>query len=182
MRDVRVLCLATALSLAVFACADGIVGDAAGGGAGPGNGDGGTDGGLDGGGGGDGGGGSDGGLAIITFGADNHRDGVFVDGAFTRARLQALAANGGLKPDTAFAPAIQGKVYASPLFVERGVNGKDALFVATEQNHVYAIDPMTGTILWDTNLGPPVPLSQLGCGNIDPMGVTGTPIICPTIQ
>jgi outer membrane protein assembly factor BamB len=183
MRGVPVLCLATALVVAAIACFDGIVGDPAGGGT-PGNGDGGVDGGsdggpggVDGGGGTDGGGGSDGGLAITTFGADNRRDGVFVDGAFTRARLQAIVAAGGLKPDPAFAPAIQGRVYASPLFVEGGVNGKDAVFVATEQNHVYAIDPVTGTILWDTNLGRPVPLSQLGCGNIDPMGVTGTPVI-----
>jgi outer membrane protein assembly factor BamB len=117
------------------------------------------------------------GLAISTFGVHDTRDGVFVDPAFTRTRLAALAVDGGLKPDPGFAPAIQGRVYASPLFAEASVQGKDALFVATEQNHVYAIDAVTGGILWNTLLGPPVPLSQLGCGNIDPVGVTGTPVI-----
>jgi len=117
------------------------------------------------------------GLAIATFGVHGSRDGLFTDPAFTRARLSALATDGGLMPDPSFAPAIQGRVYASPLFVEAGVNGKDALVVATEANHVYAIEPTTGAILWDTLLGPPVPLAQLGCGNIDPMGITGTPVI-----
>jgi hypothetical protein len=46
VRDVRVLCLATALALAGIARIDGIVGDPAGGGGGPGNGDGGGDAGL----------------------------------------------------------------------------------------------------------------------------------------
>ena len=100
MGGLRVLCLCSTLAFLVVACIDGLVGDAGGSG-GPGSGDAGSDGGpgngdggRDGGGGTDGGGGSDGGLAITTFGADNRRDGVFVDGAFTHARLQALAAAG----------------------------------------------------------------------------------------
>ncbi|MBV8711909.1 MAG: hypothetical protein JOY56_09020 [Solirubrobacterales bacterium] len=31
-------------------------------------------------------------------------------------------------------------------------------------------------MLWHTHLGPPVPLSSLPCGDIDPLGVTGTPV------
>jgi len=117
-------------------------------------------------------GGSGGGSAVTTFAVHPSRDAVSVDPAFTVARLSALAADGGLKPDPSFAPALQGRVYASPLFLEAGVGGNDAVFIATEANHVYAIDASSGAILWDTLLGPPVPLSQLGCGNIDPMGVT----------
>jgi len=122
-------------------------------------------------------GGSGGGSAVTTFAVHPSRDAVSVDPAFTVARLSALAADGGLKPDPSFAPALQGRVYASPLFLEAGVGGNDAVFIATEANHVYAIDASSGAILWDTLLGPPVPLSQLGCGNIDPMGVTGTPVL-----
>ena len=144
------------------ACPEGTVGDASGGS------DGGPDGGPSGG---------DAGFAVTTFGVHGTRDLLSVDPAFTRTRLSALAADGGLKPDPAFAPSIQGKVYASPLFAEASVNGKDALFIATEANHVYAIDATSGTLLWDTLLGPPVPLNQLGCGNIDPFGVTGTPVL-----
>jgi len=114
-------------------------------------------------------------VAVTTFGVHPTRDSVYVDAAFTKARLAAIAADGGLRADPSFAPAIQGKVYASPLFLEGGVTGKDAVFIATEENHVYAIDATAGTVLWDRLLGPPVPLSQLGCGNIDPMGVTSTP-------
>ena len=29
----------------------------------------------------------------------------------------------------------------------------------------------------DARLGPPVALSALPCGNIDPLGITGTPVI-----
>ncbi len=37
----------------------------------------------------------------------------------------------------------------------------------------------TGARIWERALGAPVPLSALPCGNIDPMGVTGTPTIDP---
>jgi hypothetical protein len=35
-----------------------------------------------------------------------------------------------------------------------------------------------GTVIWQRNdLGASVPLNQLPCGNINPMGVTGTPVV-----
>src|SRR5207244_2942103 len=37
----------------------------------------------------------------------------------------------------------------------------------------------TGAVIWKTQLARSAPLSSLGCGNIDPEGVTGTPIIDP---
>ena len=40
--------------------------------------------------------------------------------------------------------------------------------------------PPPAAQIWTTSLGAPVPLSVLPCGNIDPMGVTGTPTIDPT--
>jgi hypothetical protein len=49
--------------------------------------------------------------------------------------------------------------------------------VATESNIVYALDPATGSTIWKTKLPSPVSLSQLPCGNIDPDGITGTPVI-----
>jgi len=65
--------------------------------------------------------------------------------------------------------ALDGAVYAEPLVV----HGK--VIAATEGDSVYAIDPGTGAILWHRNLGTPVPLSTLPCGDIDPLGITGTP-------
>ena len=58
--------------------------------------------------------------------------------------------------------------------------GADRIIVATENNFVYALNAATGAQIWRTSLGTPVPLSELPCGNINPMGVTGTPTIDPT--
>jgi len=81
-------------------------------------------------------------------------------------------------PDpTAFAnlwkQALDGAVYAEPLVV----GGK--LIVVTENDTVYSLDAQTGQITWHTNVGTPVPLSDLPCGNINPLGITGTPVYDP---
>lgn len=66
-----------------------------------------------------------------------------------------------------------GAVYAEPLVV----NGH--LLVATEHDNIYSFDAQTGKELWHTNVGTPVPQSTLPCGNIDPLGITGTPVYDP---
>ncbi len=68
---------------------------------------------------------------------------------------------------------LDGAVYAEPLVVGNRV------IVATEGNTLYALDPATGHVLWHTNVGTPVPQSSLPCGNIDPLGITGTPVYDP---
>jgi outer membrane protein assembly factor BamB len=68
---------------------------------------------------------------------------------------------------------LDGSVYAEPLVVGKLV------IVATEGDSLYALDPNTGSVLWHTNVGTPVPLSSLPCGNIDPLGITGTPVYDP---
>ncbi len=68
---------------------------------------------------------------------------------------------------------LDGEVYAQPLVL----NGR--VLIATEGDSVYALDALTGAIAWRTNLGTPVPLSELPCGNIDPVGITSTPVIDP---
>ena len=68
---------------------------------------------------------------------------------------------------------LDGAVYAEPL-----VTGGHVL-VATENDSLYSLDARTGQVLWRTNVGTPVPLSQLPCGNIDPLGITGTPVYDP---
>jgi outer membrane protein assembly factor BamB len=70
--------------------------------------------------------------------------------------------------------ALDGAVYAEPL-----VYGGDVL-VATENNSVYALDAQKGVVLWRTNLGAPVAGNQLQCGDINPSGITGTPVIDPS--
>ena len=50
------------------------------------------------------------------------------------------------------------------------------MIAATENDSVYALDHATGKVLWRTHVGTPVPLADLPCGNIDPLGITGTPV------
>ncbi|MGB7944825.1 MAG: hypothetical protein WCF42_16065, partial [Terriglobales bacterium] len=39
------------------------------------------------------------------------------------------------------------------------------------------LDAITGAQIWTRSLGRPVPRSSLRCGNINPLGITGTPVI-----
>jgi outer membrane protein assembly factor BamB len=55
------------------------------------------------------------------------------------------------------------------------------VFVATENNSVYALNSQNGSIVWRTNLGTPVAADKLPCGDIKPVtGITGTPVIDPS--
>jgi polyvinyl alcohol dehydrogenase (cytochrome) len=64
---------------------------------------------------------------------------------------------------------LTGAVYGEPLVVG------STLVVATEEDHIYGLDARTGTQLWDTKVGFAQPGSGLPCGDIDPLGITGTP-------
>lgn len=61
-------------------------------------------------------------------------------------------------------------VYAEPLIIG------NHLIVVTEGDTVYSLDPATGHEQWHINLGQPQARSGLPCGNIDPLGITGTPV------
>ncbi len=103
----------------------------------------------------------------------NHgtRDGLYIDGAF----VPALAA--GLRRDPGFNGAIAGQVYAQPLYIEGGPGGKALVIAVTESNSVYALDALSGGVIWQTNVGPSVPAHVLPCGNVTPVGITGTPVV-----
>jgi outer membrane protein assembly factor BamB len=60
-------------------------------------------------------------------------------------------------------------VYGEPLVVGA------TLIAATEGNRVVGLNAATGKVRWRKGLGGPQRLSQLPCGNIDPLGITGTP-------
>jgi len=68
---------------------------------------------------------------------------------------------------------LDGAVYAEPLVVAGHV------LVATENDTLYALDARTGQVQWRLSVGAPVPLSALPCGNIDSLGITGTPVYDP---
>lgn len=69
---------------------------------------------------------------------------------------------------------IDGAVYAEPLVVDGRV------LVATENDSVYAVDASTGQVRWRARLGTPVSGGSLPCGNVDPSGITGTPVADPS--
>src|SRR6266513_5274165 len=100
----------------------------------------------------------------------NHssRDGLYIDSAFT----QSAAAN--LTRDLNFDGTIVGNVYAQPLYIEGGSGPR--VIVVTESNNVYALNGTTGAIIWQRNVGAPVPAGDLFCTNVGSMGIIGTPI------
>ncbi|MDE2003436.1 MAG: PQQ-binding-like beta-propeller repeat protein, partial [Betaproteobacteria bacterium] len=82
-----------------------------------------------------------------------------------------------LRRDPDFRAEVAGPIYAQPLYWRFPGSAKALLLVATERNLVYALDAETGATAWKASLGPPVPRSSLPCGDIDPLGITGTPVI-----
>jgi len=67
--------------------------------------------------------------------------------------------------------ALDGAVYGQPLIAGPTV------IAATEADSVYAFSAASGATRWRTNLGTPVRGGDLPCGDIDPSGITSTPVI-----
>ncbi len=66
-------------------------------------------------------------------------------------------------------------VYGQPVVVD------GRIIVATEDDDVYGLDARDGNVLWKVNIGQPLrnvaSASEAGCGNIDPLGITSTPVV-----
>ncbi|HXZ98864.1 MAG TPA: PQQ-binding-like beta-propeller repeat protein [Candidatus Binatia bacterium] len=73
-------------------------------------------------------------------------------------------------------PTLDGPIWAEPL-----VDGGRVL-VATEGGSIYALDAVTGAVIWRAHVDDPISRSQLPCGDISPLGITGTPVIDPATQ
>jgi outer membrane protein assembly factor BamB len=72
-------------------------------------------------------------------------------------------------------PSLDGDIYGEPLVFAGRV------YVATENDTVYALSATTGSVIWSAHLGNPVPAGSLPCGDITPtVGITGTPVIDPS--
>ncbi len=82
--------------------------------------------------------------------------------------------------------SVDGKVDAQPLYLSHlsiGGVAHDVVFVATENDSVYAFDAQTGATLWQVSLlgSGESPSDDRGCGQITPeIGVTSTPVIDPS--
>jgi outer membrane protein assembly factor BamB len=70
--------------------------------------------------------------------------------------------------------ALDGAVYGQPIVVG------DLVVAATEGDTVYGLDRATGAVRWTNHVGTPARLRDLPCGNIDPLGITGTPAYDPS--
>jgi outer membrane protein assembly factor BamB len=98
----------------------------------------------------------------VTYHADNARSGV----DNTEANLDPL--------HPAWRNALDGAaVFGQPVVADGRV------FVGTENDDVYALDAHDGHILWQANIGRPLTNvdATVGCGNIDPLGITSTPVV-----
>jgi outer membrane protein assembly factor BamB len=76
-------------------------------------------------------------------------------------------------PALAWQTPLDGAVYGSPVMVA------GEAIAATEGGSVYGLDAVTGAVRWRTHLADPLPGSALPCGNIDPIGITGSPAVDP---
>jgi outer membrane protein assembly factor BamB len=76
-------------------------------------------------------------------------------------------------PALAWQTPLDGAVYGSPVVVAGQV------VAATEGGSVYGLDAATGAVRWRSHLADSVPGSALPCGNIDPIGITGSPAVDP---
>lgn len=92
-----------------------------------------------------------------TYHGDPQRTGLSQSMPAASGRLRATEVN------------LDGQVYASPIVVG------DTVIVATEHNMLYGLKP-NGLLNWSVRLGDPTNRSELPCGNIDPLGITGTPV------
>lgn len=107
---------------------------------------------------------------LLTYGYDNARNGLDADDP-SFAHLRPAWSDG--------ASVISGGIYGEPL-----VDGK-LVIVATEDDKIYGLDAATGTVAWTFTVGTPARLATIdaapslapGCGDIDPLGITGTPVI-----
>jgi hypothetical protein len=98
------------------------------------------------------------------------RDGLYIDAGFTPANAAKLTR------DTNFNGTITGNVHAQPLYIEGGPNGP-MIIVVTASNNVYALNATTGVPIWSrTDIGPPATSGFL-CGNENPVGIIGTPVV-----
>jgi hypothetical protein len=72
-------------------------------------------------------------------------------------------------------PVLSGEIYGEPLVYAGDV------FVATENDTVYALTSTHGSVVWSRHVASAVPSTDLPCGNISPTeGITGTPVIDPS--
>lgn len=70
--------------------------------------------------------------------------------------------------------SLDGAVYGQPIVLGTTV------VAATEGGSLYGLSLSTGAVLWKAHIADPIAQSLLPCGDIDPLGITGTPAYDPS--
>lgn len=74
------------------------------------------------------------------------------------------------QPRIAWRAGLDGAVFGQPLLVG------NLVIAATENDSLYGVEAVSGRVVWRTHIATPVALADLPCGDIDPLGITGTPV------
>src|SRR5205823_883392 len=114
--------------------------------------------------------------SVLTYHGDNSRSGNFVVPALSWDKARSVHL------DRIFEARLDGSLYAQPLYWRSSGSNSGMLVVVTENDVVQAFDATTGKERWKGVVGRPVPSSSLPCGNISPLGITGTPVIDPATE
>jgi hypothetical protein len=93
--------------------------------------------------------------SVLTYHSDNSRSGHYVVPALSLEKARML------QLDRAFNARVAGSIYAQPLYWRPSGANTGILFVATENDVVYALDATTGNELWKRTVGRPVQASSL---------------------
>src|SRR5271166_5814694 len=104
--------------------------------------------------------------AVATYHNGNDRAGEYVVPSLT------LLTASRMHRDQKFDGRVDGQVYAQPLYWHTSGAAGGEVIVATESNHVTALDAATGAVVWDRTLGAQIGGGALPCGNIIPLGIT----------
>jgi outer membrane protein assembly factor BamB len=109
--------------------------------------------------------------SVLTYHEKPDRSGNFTVPGLTWANARSVHLDQGFRAE------VSGHIYAQPLYWEQPGSQKGTIIVATENDEVFALDSVTGQQRWKKLLGNPVSMDALPCGDIDPLGITGTPVI-----
>jgi len=96
-------------------------------------------------------------------------------GTMNRAGVSATMPAASGTPKLIHSLKLDGEVFASPIVV-RGLT-----IVATEQDTVQAFDQSYRQV-WKRSLGSPSPAEERQCGDINPLGITGTPVYAAALN
>jgi hypothetical protein len=114
--------------------------------------------------------------AVLTYHNDDARDGAYIQETTLTPSVVNSSQFGKLR-----FYGVDGQMYAQPLYVPQlKINGAlhNVVFVATENNSVYAFDAdgLQSSALWQKNLGAPQPRNDVE-GISPQLGITSTPVI-----